>query len=182
MKKTIKPVYLFLAFFGVFVLGVGVYYLFFEESLPKLIPILTDSPTPQPTVTQDIKTFKSNLLDFEIDVPQNFKIHESHTAVELEGSGGIMLIGRNGTQFDSLNDYLLDFDKTRNITIIESGNLVIGNLEAISRIEFFPNRNVEQKTYNIFTGDGAVYFLDTKDRSLYDDLDQVSKSFRYVPD
>lgn len=146
----------------------------------KTIP-LGKSPSPSP-MSQELKTFKSKIMKFTISVPSSFQVREEATFVDLEDKGAKINIGKNSTNSNDVNDYVKDFDEKRiGLEVEDQEALKIATLDVIKRIEKFiagPIR--EQKIYYIYT-ENKVYSISTTAESLYDDLDQIAQSFRYIP-
>lgn len=134
-------------------------------------------PTSQPT---ELKTFKSQNLDFEIQIPQKFTPKDDVLSTELESPLGKITIIRNGTNFDNLQDYIRDFDSRRKLTSFDVKETIINGLDSLSRTVNFTQENVQQKSYYIYV-ENLVYILSTNSKSLYNDLDQIAQSFRYTP-
>jgi hypothetical protein len=138
----------------------------------------TVSPTSFP---RNMQTFYSMLWSFSIEVPDSYQILEKNTFIELfKNDGKKITVVKNGTNFDNLEDYLQEFDSRRKIRSSDEKMLRIDNMDAIVRIDTFPDVGVTQKAYYIYTG-YMVYILSTEDTQLYNDLDQIAQSFRYTP-
>lgn len=134
----------------------------------------------QPTTAQT-KTFQSKTLKFSITLDSNFAIKDTGITVVLTKDEDDIKISRNGTPFNSLTEYLKDFDSTRSLKVEQENRLNINNLDATSRIEYFATgARDSHKIYFILIPD-AVYSISTNSESLYNDLDQIAKSFRYTP-
>jgi hypothetical protein len=125
--------------------------------------------------TDDTKTYTtSEILEFSIDVPYNFGVSESNGSVTVITESGKIDIVQNSTNLDDLEgffEYHPDDPKSR----MEDARAVeINGLEAIAGFI------QEEKIYFIYANYN-VYILSTSDEVLYDDLDQIAKSFRYTP-
>jgi len=137
-----------------------------------------------PTVADtDLKTFKSSsAMKFTIQYPSNYLLIDKVDMVEMSnsnGSGSIFII-RNGTNFNSLEGYIENFDSKRKVNLSSTQSLTIDGFETMSRIIYTPGNKITQKSYYIFVN-GTVYILSTQLESLYSDLDQIAQSFRYTP-
>lgn len=131
---------------------------------------------------QQTKTFQSSdVMDFYIVIPEEFKVDENFTSVIIvAGSEGKILIGRSGTNFDNLNDYLDDLNTKNRSQVIDSQSSSINEYAAVK--QKLVNEDLQDSnriTYFIYV-DGWVYSLSTSSESLYDDLDQIAKSFKYT--
>lgn len=129
-----------------------------------------------PTLNEQAKIFRSSdVMDFEIKVPINYEVSEKMGSVTvLSENNEIILIGRNGTNFDNLEDYIeLSRNNLKN-RVTNQNRLTINGLNTVSGfIE-------KEKVYFIYTP-YFVYILSTKNPNLYSTLDQIAKSFRYTP-
>lgn len=140
--------------------------------------ILNDHlPSQRPS--QSTKTFESKNLNFIINIPSGFQVKDENSRIIIVSDDGQIVINRNGTQFDNLPDYISDFDTKRNLKSSNKSNLLIDGKEAMSRLAQFEDQNHSQKSYYIYV-DNAVYIISTSSGALYDDLDQIAKSFKYT--
>lgn len=121
----------------------------------------------------------STNMNFLISYPVFFELNDNGTLVILTNDEGVIEIIRNGTDGESLTEYLNTFDSRRNIEISSQNTTTINNEDVIVREEFFPNSNKEQKAFYI-SANNAIYILSTTSPELYDELDQVAQSFRYI--
>lgn len=137
----------------------------------------TSSTVSAPTQT---KTFRSETMEFEIEVPEGFEVEDLTSAVDLNSNKGKISIVRNGTNFKDLNSYLQDFDSKRKVSASSVINLKIDTFKAVSRILNISGSNTEQKSYYIYINNG-VYVISTDSSNLYPTLDQIAQSFRYIP-
>lgn len=138
--------------------------------------------TSQQTATnnaEQTRTYQSKNLKFTITIPTNTQIQEKNTYLDVVINGSVIDVVRNGTNADSLNIYLKDYDTKKNVQISDNNNLTINGYEANSRIETNIGSGIKQKIYYIYT-DNWVYAISTNSESLYNDLDQIAKSFRYT--
>jgi len=125
--------------------------------------------------------YKSKNLKFSISVSANWQVQEDITFVDLISNKGKINISRIATNFNSVKDYLQDFDLKRSISIKKENEIKINNKESISRIEIFNGGPInKQKVYYVYT-DNWVYAISTTPESLFDDLDKIAQSFKYGP-
>lgn len=143
---------------------------FYNQSKPK------SNPT-QPTSTNTLaetKTFQSKNLKFSITVPSIFQVEEKFTTVLISKGDNQIMINRNGTNFDKIEDYIKDLGIKNHFVILNKTSSQINGLEAISgKIE-------ETKIYFLYKNN-AVYSFSTNSEALYNDLDQIAQSFKYTP-
>lgn len=124
---------------------------------------------------QDTKTFQSSsVMKFSIVSPKNYQIIEDLGSVTINIDGGKILIGRNGTNFTNLQDYIENSRNSLKTRILDKKELTIDGLEAIL------GKVGAEKYYFIYV-DGWVYSLSTSSPALFDDLDTIAQSFRYTP-
>lgn len=134
-----------------------------------------DSAVPS---NSDSKDFRFDNLKFELKLFSTDTAKEGNAYIEIHRDGKIIDIVRNGTNHNSLNSYLNDSDTKKTIKILNQESMKINDYEAIVRVETDQAKN--QKAYYIYT-DNWVYIISTNEESLFDDLDQIAKSFRYTP-
>jgi len=141
------------------------------------------TPTGMPSVmpSQTLKTFKSsNVMDFTVSYPSKFKVVDNIDEVDFNVNGDQISIVRNNTNYNTLDEYIKDFDSKRKLTVLDHSQLSIGGLDSVLRVVYFPEEKIKQKSYYIFV-DSSAYIISTKVESLYSDLDQIAQSFRYTP-
>lgn len=125
-------------------------------------------------------TFNSKSMSFSLKLPSSFRVVEGSTFVSIKNDLGEIDIVKNNTNYDRLEDYLKTFDSRRNLSITNSEQLNMGNLKAEIRLSTDPNTNITQKAYFIYAN-YSVYIISTTSPELYDDLDMIAKSFKYIP-
>jgi len=125
--------------------------------------------------TEKTKIFKSSsALRFSIELPFDYQAEERFGSVIIFTPNGSIFINRNGTNFDRLEDYLSDLSIKNHFVLINKNNSQVNGLETISG-------NIEKEKIYFIYKDYAVYSLSAKDKSLYNDLDQIAKLFHYAP-
>lgn len=126
---------------------------------------------PQPQT----KIFKSSkIMKFSIVVPYTYEVVENLGSVTINTNTGKILIGRNGTNFGNLKDYIKNSHNNLETRVLDKRELMINGLESIS------GKIGIEKTYFIYA-ESFVYILSTSSSALFDDLDKISQSFRYAP-
>ncbi len=126
------------------------------------------------------KEYYSKLLKVWMNIPQNFGVEDKGIQIILSKEDRKINVGRSGTNFNNVTDYLSDFDNLRNVAVEQKEKVNIDGNETIVRVENFPQQGVTQKVYYIYV-DSVVFTLSTQSESLYADLDQIAQSFRYIP-
>ena len=122
--------------------------------------------------------YKSAAIKFAIEVPKDFKVEDKGVTLTLKHNLGELKISRNGTQYQTIKSHLGYFDKLRGVSEIESKELRINAYQAIRRLEETPDGN--RLAYYIMV-ESFIYTLSTTSQPLFDDLDQIAKSFQSTP-
>lgn len=131
--------------------------------------------SPASNGAQQTKRFESKDLKFSISLPTDFLIEEKFNSIFLKSNDGEITVGRIGTNFDNLNDYLDNLSSLNNFTIENKENLTINNYSAVKAY-------IKGATYYfIYPSKWVVYSIFTKSQPLFGDLDQIAQSFRYTP-
>ena len=126
------------------------------------------SPTPS------FKSFKSSNLNLSLELPANLQVEDGSTSILISFNDSQIVAVRNGTNYESLNDYITNSKSNLNNSIENRETLVINGHQSVKG-------NIgKEKLYLIYV-DHAVYIISTSDTSRYNDLDQIAKSFRYTP-
>ena len=146
----------------------------------KTTPASTITPVTSPG-NQELKTFKSKNIQFAVQVPKNFEVQEKIAYVDLISSVGRINLSRNATNFDSIKDYLNDFDSKREVEVSNEVIINIGAYDSIKRIENFNIGPIDEQNLYFIYVDNWVYSISTSTQSLYPVLDQIAQSFRYIP-
>lgn len=133
----------------------------------------------QITAPQQLQTYRSDLMKFSIDHPNNWSLIEGQTQLTFTTIGGTILITRIATNFNDIDSYL-DNLMTANKLILNNKEASTSNNLQMIKGEINENNNSTEKIYFIYA-DGWVYTLSTTSPELYDDLDAIAQSFRYTP-
>ncbi len=158
------------------ILGIVIYWFWLD--LRKGKRVASPSQTTSHSLSQLIP-YQSKSLDFTIQIPKDFNTEEGLTFVEFKKGDSSIGLGRVAHASASLSDYLSDLDeKNKTTKISEIKDLEINGYSVRVRDELRGREKV--RLYYIFTPDW-VYVFSTKSEELYDDLDQIAKSFRYTP-
>lgn len=166
------------------VLAVGVTLYYFgskPDSSPKnKVSYPTKSPSPESTKSaEQTKTFQSKNLKFSINMPISYKTEEKLGKVIIATSKGEIYVDRNGTNFTNLKEYLSDLDAHNKNQILQDSPEMIDNYEASNRLLKYSSGEI-QKLYTIYI-DNWIYNIYTNSEALYNDLDQIARSFKYTP-
>lgn len=160
------------------------YFAFNRYSQPTtlLTPPQAKQTPPTSPASQELKTFQSKNLKFSIQIPTDFQTEEKFTRVTLSNTNrDEIFINRIATDFSNLEDHLNDLNKKNKVEVIEQKSIAINKYQALVRLIKYPGGPSQgERVYNIFV-DNWVYSISTTFESLYDDLDQIARSFRYIP-
>lgn len=119
---------------------------------------------------QTTREYTSTPLRINFIISSNFQISEGVNSLSIKNSLGEISITRQGTNYSSLNNYL------------QSLNLKITNVKTM-QINGYSTLNglIDSKYYYFIYINNWVYAMSTSSPKLYDDLDQIARSFRYTP-
>ena len=172
LKGNIAPVAILLT---IILLG-GILYLKYSSQQTKKF----DNLPSQSTESAKPKTFKSSsLLKFSVDLPEGFSAEEKLGQVTISSNDVTILITSNGTNFDSLEDYLNFLDDKNKNKVITAEEIIINGHGARKRTIVSPNDNAKQAKEYFILVDGRVFLISTESNTLV--LDQIAQSFRYMP-
>ncbi len=129
---------------------------------------------------EQTKTYQSKSLKFSVIILTSALVKEKQTYVDIIFGDKLINVVRNGTNFQSLIEYLKDFDSKKKEEVGQENEFIINGYKANSRIENNRAANRIQKVYYIYV-ENWVYSLSTSSPTLYGDLDQIARSFRYAP-
>jgi len=135
--------------------------------------------TPITPSVQQLKTFQSKLMKFSISAPYSFQIDEKQTGIILNSNHKSIIVARSSTEAQNIKGHVDNIMKHNNTILSGEKRLKIDNYEAISGAINY-NDNESEKIIYIFV-DGWIYDISTSSPELFDDLDQIAKSFRYTP-
>lgn len=148
----------------------GVYFTNFYQQTVK-----NTSPTQQ---NRQPKTYTSNFLKFTINIPEKYIVQEKDADVALKWQGEID-IGRTGTNFSSVGEYVSDLEIKNHMTVLTKRIQTINSNSSISGfINYFDGRR--EKIYFVYANNW-IFRISTSSETLYDDLDQIAQSFKYTP-
>ena len=166
----------------VFIILVGGYFVtskfvIHQTSIPTKTPASTVGP-----IVEELKTFRSSsIMKFSILVPKNFQVEEKFGSVKISTEQGSIEINKNGTNFSDLENYLKDLSKKNQFELVNGESLNIAGLKSLKGdLKSSTNPDLNERIYFIYV-DYRVYSISTKLISLFDDLDQIAQSFRYIP-
>lgn len=127
----------------------------------------------------DDGSFDSKYLQFSVNLPNGFQATDETSRIVINSDDGQVTVTRNGTQYNDLESYMLDYDSKRKLISTDENSIIIDGYRALSRLVEFPDQNAKQKSYYVYI-DNWVYIFSTSSEELYDDLDEIAHSFRYT--
>lgn len=129
-----------------------------------------NNPVP-PIANQASYPYTSKLMKFTVLLPSNdLQLSEGVNALFIKNNVGEIRLTRQGTNYDSLDNYLNSLD----LKIVDKENLIINDNSVI-------RGSIESRSYYFIYINNWVYALSTSSPELYSDLDQIARSFRYTP-
>ncbi len=171
--KLSKNFYKLLLF--IFTVVVVLSYLFFYRNFINQV-----FPKQNKNSQQDRQYFESPHWNFSIVIPKEYTIKEASSYIDLYKSDKKINISKNGTNFNNVKDYLDEFDRKRALIVNSLSEFKIDGYDGIVREEVFENLKIKQKVYYIYLN-SSVYTFSTESTDLYTDLEQIVKSFEYLP-
>lgn len=178
MKQNITKINYFLIVFIVFILIAVVYFITRPSNFSQ--PISNNYPSPT-KIQNANRTYRSKTLRLSITAPNKFTVKDEGIRVLFSNPEGVIIVSRNGTQFESLDDYLKDFDIKHKAKVNKENKLLIDNYPSSSRIITYPgSTSTGDKIYFIFLNN-AVYHIFTSSPALFGDLDKIAQSFKHTP-
>lgn len=124
------------------------------------------------------KFYSSKTFKISFQVPAKAAIKEDVAEIRIELNKNLIVVTRNGTNFQNLIDYLKEFDSRRQIKADYEKAEKIGENEAIFRTIISDNK--KRRSVFIYSN-YYVYIFSTDSEALFPDLDRIAKSFRYTP-
>ncbi len=129
---------------------------------------------------RDYKIYDSKSMNISFEVPPESRLEDKFASVTVKENNGEILISRSGTNFNDLDSYLSDLHEKNRAMVIKSENLEIDGYESVKQA--LSNKSGEENfrmTYFVFIKP-RVYNFSTTSEDLYDELDQIAKSFKYT--
>ncbi|QQS43485.1 hypothetical protein IPM65_05020 [Candidatus Roizmanbacteria bacterium] len=136
---------------------------------------------PESTVTKssEVEHFTSENLEISFDAKTPVLMKDLWTNVVLDYDGKEIVIGRSGSDYQSLREYLDHLIEINHLDAISQEEITIDDSPGI--ILFTHTTDGDYPTYYVIK-DGWVFSLFTVHPELFDDLDMVAKTFRYHPE
>lgn len=154
----------------------------FNKATAPINPSLTIYPSIPP-----FTTYHSDFLDATVDVPTDYSIKEVYGLQELnlEKKGKIIIVHVFGTNraYKNIKEFLNDIDnQSYHSKESNSQPTSINGLDCEIVLTKYTNKpEINNKAYNCFINSNVFAKISTTSESLYSDLDQIAKSFRYEP-
>lgn len=101
-------------------------------------------------------------------------IEERFGRIIIKQPEGDIVVDSVGTNFEDINGYLNDLQEKNNFILSSKENIKINNYPVVR------GEVQKERLYFIYPKKWIVYSLSTDSPQLYDELDQVAKSFKYI--
>ncbi len=126
----------------------------------------------------DKMVYTSIPMRFEVEVPTEFEVEETELTISVKDNLGEILISRNGTEYDDLKDHLEFGAQMNGLEIISLTWSIIDGHESINTVA----ESDEGQEYYLqyIKVQDTVYAFSTSHPNLYDELDQIAQSFKYL--
>lgn len=125
------------------------------------------------------KDYYSKNLKISFKVPDDAKTEEKFLNINISTPDGQIFITRNGTNYESVENYYSDLKKKNHLTPIEYKEGEISSYNYVLTLDEDPNNSTKiKKTYFIYS-DYGIYIFSTSDGALYPVLDRIAESFEY---
>lgn len=124
------------------------------------------------TTQENIITSKD--LKLSITLPKGFEAIEKLGSINISSPKGSILVTQNGTNFDNLNDYI---SNSRNNLQQRMKNIQESSINSLDVV----SAEIDGEKVYLIYANNRVYYLSTKDPSLFNVLDQIAQSFKYNP-
>ncbi|OGK46866.1 hypothetical protein A3A93_06440 [Candidatus Roizmanbacteria bacterium RIFCSPLOWO2_01_FULL_38_12] len=121
------------------------------------------------------KTVINETLQVSFNVPEKFEIESHFTGFTLTFNGQSINISRVATNYTNITDYLTDLQKYNKFDL---KNREIMNINSYEAVKGFIDK---ERIYFIYV-DNYVFSFFTEAPSLYNDIDQIVRSFKYLPE
>lgn len=135
---------------------------------------------PSSSAIERTNTYTSNILEMSVTVSDGFEVEERHPVVYLQSYRGEITITQNNLDVDDFDYYIKQYDERRDVNILSSKQLQIGDYEAYERVMEFNGVDMTQKSYFIYPDQWVIYTISTTSPALYDDLEAIIQSFEYL--
>lgn len=159
----------------VFSVLIVVFFLFYYFNQHRISASFLTSASP--IVKENSQEFVSNVLGFSVIIPEGFLVKSKVTTVVIYQGGSKLSINRVANNFNNLTDHINTLKRNnkltfRNLVKSESSNpeeMIIDIIEG----------DVIEKSYFIYFSPW-VYSISTTEPELYDELEEVVASFKYL--
>lgn len=134
-----------------------------------------------PQVNNSVFTSEINKFSIDLEKVSYENIKEDYNEMSIITNLGRIQVGKIGTNFDNVDDYVNNLAQKNSLLIVDKENLLIDDYPSVKSTVTFPvSKSKNEKTYFIYPTEWTVYTLSTDSEALYDDLDQIARSFRYI--
>lgn len=151
---------------------------YIEKTPGSLIKTVADEEANK--LSELTKDYYSKNFKMKIASPGNFQVEDNFPIFVFSNGLKKIDIARNGTNFNTLAEYIKDFDIKRKVREVNRQEKTINNYPVLEREIAYDGKDSQQKSIYLYI-DNYVYIFSTSDESLYPILDQIVESFEYKP-
>ncbi len=131
---------------------------------------------PQEKETIGRESFTSDNLDISFEAQTPVLMKDLLTNVILEYDGREIIISRSASDYQTLDEYLTRLIELNNMNVKRREDITIDGSPGV--ILFTDSQGVDHPTYFVVKNEW-VYSMYTIHPELFDDLDNVAKTFKY---
>src|SRR3989344_6308603 len=144
--------------------------LWYIQIKPAIAPINVAKRSSNALNSQGIKDYRSKNLKFLIRIHKEFQVEEKFTRIVLSNSIGEIVISRNGTNFDNLENYLQDLHQKNRVEFIDKETFIVNGLNSVSgKIKSLNASRQFELIYFVYV-DNWVHVFSTSSDTLFSDL------------
>lgn len=137
---------------------------------------------PSSSPTSEIKKFNSKFLKIFFSAPSGYGISENGNHISINNNFGEIIISRRGTNSNTIEGAVFEISDRGTMQVTNKQKMKINNIDVIScNIKSLVSDEPESKGYYFYPVPWTVFSITTNDAELFDDLDQIARSFRYEP-
>lgn len=139
----------------------------------------TKDEPPNITNELELKDYYSDNLKVSFKIPANSQIQEKFTNIEIKNSEGLILVSRNGTNYDTAKAYYSDLKIKNKLSPLQYEEGANGKYDYVLLTDEDPNQIDKRVRSYIVYSNYAVYIFSTSDEVLFPILDRMVKSFEH---
>ena len=126
--------------------------------------------------------YESSNLNSSIQIPSSFEVKEQVNRVILTREKKQIIVEKIYTNFDNIDGYLSDISEKNGLLILDKKTDSVNNLGRVKvKVRYPSDPSKAEVWYLFYPLKGTIYTISTDSEALYDELDQIAQSFRYIP-